>query len=66
MEDTLQKLQLEIEQRLSPFKEARNLLLSIPGIQTVAQSTMLAEIGDDMSLRRSSPPVRAAPWTHHL
>ena len=66
LEDTLQKLQLEIEQRLSPFKEARNLLLSIPGIQAVAASTMLAEIGDDMSLRRNGPAVRAVPWTYHL
>jgi transposase len=49
LEHSIEHLQLEIEQRLSPFEEARQLLLSIPGIQEIAAAAILAEIGVDMS-----------------
>ena len=49
LEHSLEQLQLEIEQRLSPFEEARQLLLSIPGMQEIAAAAILAEIGVDMS-----------------
>ena len=49
LEDSIQHLQQEIDQRLSPFEEAMQLLLSIPGIQEIAAAAILAEIGVDMS-----------------
>jgi len=49
LEHSIQQLQREIEQRLCPFEEAMQLLLSIPGIQEIAAAAILAEIGVDMS-----------------
>ena len=49
LEHSIQRLQAEIEQRLCPFEEAMQLLLSIPGIQEIAAAAILAEIGVDMS-----------------
>jgi transposase len=49
LEHSIEHLQQEIEQRLSPFEEAMRLLLSIPGIQEIAAAAILAEIGVDMS-----------------
>jgi transposase len=48
LEDSIQHLQLEIDQRLSPFTEAMQLLLSIPGIQAITAAAILAEIGCEM------------------
>jgi transposase len=60
LEHSIQHLQLEIEQRLYPFEEARQLLLSIPGIQEIAAAAILAEIGVDMS--RFPSPKHLASW----
>ncbi len=49
LEATLEQLQGEIEERLNPFKEAMELLMSIPGIGAIAAMAILAEIGEDMS-----------------
>ena len=49
LEDSIHHLQLEIDQRLSPFTEAMQLLLSIPGIQAETRAAILAEIGCDMA-----------------
>jgi len=49
LEHSIQHLQLEIDQRLSPFEEAMRLLLSIPGIQAITAAAILGEIGCDMS-----------------
>jgi transposase len=49
LEDSIQHLQLEIDQRLSPFTEAMQLLLSIPGIQAETRAAILAEIGVEMN-----------------
>jgi transposase len=49
LEQSIEHLQLEIEQRLCPCEEAKQLLLSIPGIQEIAAAAILAEIGVDMS-----------------
>jgi len=48
LEDSIQQLQQEIDQRLSPFAEAMLLLLSIPGIQAITAAAILAEIGTQM------------------
>jgi transposase len=49
LETTLEQLQAEIEERLHPFEEAMELLMSIPGIGAQAATAILAEIGEDMS-----------------
>lgn len=49
LEDSIQRLQQDIDQRLSPFEEAMQLLLSIPGIQEITAAAILGEIGCDMS-----------------
>jgi transposase len=49
LEQELEQLQQEIEQRLPPFEEEMDLLMSIPGIQALSAAAILAEIGADMS-----------------
>ena len=49
LEDSIHHLQLEIDQRLSPFAAAMQLLLSIPGIQAITAAAILAEIGCEMA-----------------
>ena len=49
LEDSIHHLQLEIDQRLSPFTEAMQLRTRIPGIQAITAAAILAEIGVDMS-----------------
>jgi transposase len=49
LETTLEQLQVEIEERLNPFEEAMELLMSIPGIAAQAATAILAEIGEDMT-----------------
>ena len=49
LEQELELLQQEIEQRLPPFEEEMDLLMSIPGIQALSAAAILAEIGADMS-----------------
>jgi transposase len=48
LEDSIAHLQREIEQRVRPYEEAMQLLLSIPGIQVLTAATILAEIGTEM------------------
>ena len=45
IDTTLEQLQGEIDERLHPFEEARELLMSIPGIGASAAMAILAEIG---------------------
>jgi transposase len=49
LEETLEQLQHDIEERLCPFEEAMTLLMSLPGIQALAAATILGEIGVDMT-----------------
>lgn len=49
LEKSLHELTGEIEQRLQPYEEAIARLVQIPGMQRLSASTILAEIGDDMS-----------------
>lgn len=49
LEQSLEQLQDDIEQRLRPFEDALDLLMSIPGIQALAAAAIVAEIGTDMS-----------------
>ena len=59
IEETLEQLQVEIEERLHPFEEARELLMSIPGIGASAATAILAEIGEDMT--PGFPPTSTWP-----
>jgi transposase len=45
----LAQLAVEIEERLAPFAEAVALLETIPGVGHTAATTIVAELGDDMS-----------------
>jgi transposase len=49
LEQSLEALQVEIDQRLAPFKEVTALLESLPVIMDVAKAVVIAEIGVDMS-----------------
>ena len=49
LEERLTQLQEDIDTDLSPYQEAMELLQSIPGVQTTAAATIVAEIGTDMS-----------------
>jgi transposase len=49
LEKSLHELTGEIEQRLSSYEQAIERIVQIPGLQRLTVSTILAEIGDDMS-----------------
>jgi transposase len=49
LEQSLEALQSEIDERLAPFKEITTLLGSLPVIMDVAKAVVIAEIGVDMS-----------------
>src|SRR5947209_4559105 len=49
LEKSLHELTAEIEQRLSPYEQAIERIVQIPGLQRLTASNILAEIGDDMS-----------------
>jgi transposase len=49
LEQTLEQLQHDSEERLEPYKDAMTLLMSIPAIAELAAATILGEIGDDMT-----------------
>ena len=66
LEQELEQLQQGIEQRLPPFEEEMDLLMSIPGIQALSAAAILAEIGADMSRFPKASHVaclrRSLPW----
>jgi len=49
LEDSIHHLQLEIDQRLSPFTEAMQLRTRIPGMQAMTAAAIVAEIGCEMA-----------------
>jgi len=49
LDESIARLQEEIERRLAPFAEEVALLETIPGISRTAAATIIAEIGVDMS-----------------
>lgn len=49
LEEALEKVQQEVDERLGPFEEAMELLTSIPIIQPLSAAVILSEIGTDMS-----------------
>jgi transposase len=49
LEKSLHRLTVAIEQRLCPYEQAIERIVQIPGLQRLTVSSILAEIGDDMS-----------------
>lgn len=49
LEEAIEQVQAEIDQRLRASKEAMELLQTIPSIKPLAAATIIAEIGTDMS-----------------
>ncbi len=57
---TITRLSLDIEQRMDPFRESVQLLITIPGVDIRTAQTIIAEIGTDMSVFGS--PEKLASW----
>jgi transposase len=49
VEESIQRLQDEVDRCLEPMREAMELLQTIPGVGETAAATIVAEIGTDMS-----------------
>jgi transposase len=49
LEESMAALQQEIDRCLAPFAQAMALLMTIPGVNTQAAATLIAEIGTDMT-----------------
>src|SRR5437763_273957 len=49
LEQQMEHLLAEIEERMAPFKEALDLLMNIPGIQLLTALTIVSEVGVDLS-----------------
>jgi transposase len=68
LEKRLHRLTVEIEQRLEPYEQAIERIVQIPGLQRLTVSSILAEIGDDMSRfpseRHISSWAGVAPGNH--
>ncbi|UYM15493.1 IS110 family RNA-guided transposase [Endozoicomonas euniceicola] len=47
--EQLQKLEVQILRVIQPWKEAWQLLQTLPGVHEMSAATLIAEIGDDMS-----------------
>ncbi len=60
IEESVQRVQEEVDRCLVPMREAVELLQTIPGVGKVAAATIVAEIGTDMSRFPSSKHL--ASW----
>lgn len=60
LEQSLEALQAEIDERLAPFQQVTTLLESLPVIMDVAKAVIIAEIGVDMSRFKSAKHL--ASW----
>lgn len=55
----LEKLDQRIDEKLDPYREERERLIQIPGVDRVGAATLIAELGVDMSVFKSSFHVAA-------
>ena len=60
LEESIDRLSAEIEERIRPFAAQRDLLMSIPGVQQRSAEVLIAEIGVDM--RAFPTPKHLASW----
>lgn len=56
----LAELERNIEEKLTPYKSAMEMLIQIPGVDWVVAAVLIAEIGTDMTAFGS--PTRLASW----
>ncbi len=56
----IEVLDARIEDRMSSYAEAREKLMTIPGVRGLASATIIAEMGTDMSVFHS--PAHLASW----
>jgi transposase len=59
LEDAVAKLERRIAETLRPFQPAVELLMTIPGISETNASTLIAEIGADMSVFPTAAHLRS-------
>jgi transposase len=50
LDEAIDRLSAEIEERIRPFASQRDLLMTIPGVKQRAAEVLIAEIGVDMSV----------------
>jgi transposase len=60
LEESIDRLSAEIEERIRPFVAQRDLLMSIPGLQQRSAEVLIAEIGVDMTAFPT--PKHLASW----
>jgi transposase len=60
LEEAIDRLSSEIEERIAPFARQRDLLMTIPGVKQRAAEVLIAEIGVDMSAFPT--PKHLASW----
>jgi transposase len=60
LEEAVDRLSAEIEERIAPFARQRDLLITIPGVNRRVAEVLIAEIGVDMSAFPT--PKHLASW----
>jgi transposase len=60
LDEAIDRLSAEIEQRIAPFARQRELLMTIPGVKQRAAEVLIAEIGVDMTVFPT--PKHLASW----
>jgi Transposase IS116/IS110/IS902 family len=60
LEEAIERLSDEIEERIAPFARQRDLLMTIPGVKQRTAEVLIAEIGVDMSAFPT--PKHLASW----
>ncbi len=60
LEEAIDRLSADIEERIRPFAAQRDLLITIPGVKQRAAEVLIAEIGVDMSAFPT--PKHLASW----
>ena len=60
LDESIDRLSAEIEQRIEPFAAQRELLMSIPGVRQRTAEVLISEIGVDMSI--FATPEHLASW----
>jgi transposase len=60
IDESLERLQVGIDELIAPFVDARDRLCTVPGVDRVLAETIIAEIGADMSVFASAQHL--ASW----
>jgi transposase len=60
LDEAIQRLSAEIEERIAPFARERDLLMTIPGVKQRVAEVLIAEIGVDMTA--FATPKHLASW----